>query len=73
MSYKIEKNIPISPIIRASERADALRKMSVGDSVLFKSQASAYKFAVDGRDLGYKMLVRRLRTDNQDMRVWRTE
>ena len=73
MSYKIEKNIPISPIIRASERADALRKMSVGDSVLFKSHASAYKFAVDGRDLGYKMLVRRLRTDNHDMRVWRTE
>ena len=69
---KIEKNIPISEHGHngSGHLSKIIRKMEVGDSVVFQDRKKANSFTSSVKRLGYKAVTRKV--DN-GIRVWKME
>ena len=71
---KIEKNIPMPKKhhLRKGRFVSLLRKMKVGDSILFKNKAEANKFVTAADREGVRV-ARRQVSQNGEFRIWRTD
>ncbi len=67
VDFKIEKGVPI-PDVRCSGLSEFLRKLEIGDSVLFPRSFQS-KVAVTGKNIGIKVATRK--EDKDTVRVWR--
>tara|TARA_R110000751_G_scaffold118526_1_gene218967 strand:- start:377 stop:631 length:255 start_codon:yes stop_codon:yes gene_type:complete len=75
---KIDKNIKVPAKGSKGKYIDVIRKMEVGDSVLFfydpieknNPQSESNNFTATGRSNGYKLTQR---TGEEGIRVWITE
>ena len=70
---KIEKNIPLpkKQHLRKGRFVSLLKKMEVGDSILFKNKAEANKFAI-AADREGMCVARRQVSQNGEFRIWIT-